>query len=89
MLTIRTFDYKTIPQLTIVLDALLTVFKVQKKADDAWKDLPWKKFRRHVFRLQKAIFKAQKNGNRHCIASSYFFMFLLCNAIKLRSNAML
>ncbi len=26
--------------------------------------MPWKKFRRQVFRLQRAIFKAQKNGNK-------------------------
>jgi retron-type reverse transcriptase len=30
---------------------------------DNWKDLPWKKFQKVVFRLQTRIFKAQKNGN--------------------------
>ncbi len=54
----------SIPLLTTVLEALLAGLKVRKKADEVWKDLPWKKFRRHRFRLQKAIFKAQKNGNK-------------------------
>lgn len=28
-----------------------------------WKDIPWKKFHRHVYRLQKRIFKASQRGN--------------------------
>ena len=63
---IRTTDYKSILLLTTVLEALLTGLKVRKKADDVWKDLPWKRFRRQVFRLQRAIFKAQKSGNKAC-----------------------
>ncbi len=38
--------------------------KIGRRADDVWKDLPWKKFRRQVFRLQRAIFKAQKNNQK-------------------------
>jgi len=40
------------------------VSKKAKKADEMWKALPWKKFERHRFRLQRAIFKAQKNGEK-------------------------
>ncbi|HEY9612162.1 MAG TPA: reverse transcriptase N-terminal domain-containing protein, partial [Allocoleopsis sp.] len=28
-----------------------------------WKDIPWKKFHRHVYRLQKRIFKASQRGD--------------------------
>ena len=35
----------------------------QPKASDKWKQLPWKKFRRIVFRLQRRIWKAQKANN--------------------------
>ena len=28
-----------------------------------WKDMPWKKFHRHVYRLQKRIFKASQRGD--------------------------
>ena len=31
--------------------------------DDNWKALPWKQFRKVVFRLQCRIFTAQRNGN--------------------------
>ncbi|MGL5078482.1 MAG: group II intron reverse transcriptase/maturase [Waterburya sp.] len=34
------------------------------KLDDIWKNLPWKKFRKVVFRLQCRIFTAQRNGNK-------------------------
>ena len=30
---------------------------------DKWKNIPWRKLRKVVFRLQVRIFKAQKNGN--------------------------
>ena len=61
---IRTTNYKSIPLLIAFLEALISGLKVSRKADDVWKDLPWKKFRKHVFRLQCAIYKAQKNGNK-------------------------
>ncbi len=32
-------------------------------SDDRWKRLPWKKFQKNLFRLQKRIYKAQKAGN--------------------------
>ena len=35
----------------------------QHLASDKWKQLPWKKFRRIVFRLQRRIWKAQKAKN--------------------------
>jgi len=50
--------------LALHMSALLAVLKTKKRADDVWKELPWKKFQRQVFRLQRAIFKAQKNGNK-------------------------
>jgi RNA-directed DNA polymerase len=28
-----------------------------------WKDIPWKKFQRHVYRLQKRVFKASQRGD--------------------------
>ena len=28
-----------------------------------WKDIPWKKFHRHIYRLQKRIFKASQRGD--------------------------
>ena len=35
----------------------------QFKTSDRWKELPWKKFLRSTFRLQRRIYKAQKAGN--------------------------
>ena len=32
-------------------------------SDDRWKRLPWKKFQKNLFRLQKRIYKAQRAGN--------------------------
>ena len=32
-------------------------------SDDRWKRLPWKKFQKNLFRLQKRIYKAHKAGN--------------------------
>jgi RNA-directed DNA polymerase len=31
---------------------------------ESWKTLPWKKFRRDLFRLQKRVFKAVREGNK-------------------------
>ena len=36
---------------------------------EAWKALPWKKFRRIVFRLQKRIYKAQMNSDYKLVKS--------------------
>jgi RNA-directed DNA polymerase len=33
-------------------------------ASESWKDLPWKKFRRSLFRLQCRVFKAVANGDK-------------------------
>ncbi|MDF5716737.1 MAG: reverse transcriptase N-terminal domain-containing protein [Rhizonema sp. NSF051] len=33
------------------------------KASESWKSLPWKKFRRELFRLQVRLFKAVKAGD--------------------------
>ena len=65
-MNIRTnrIQINSIPLLETILETWITRLKVRKKADDVWKDLPWKKFCRQVFRLQRAIYKAQKNGNK-------------------------
>ena len=34
------------------------------KASELWKGLPWKKFRRTLFRLQRRVFKAVRGGNK-------------------------
>lgn len=34
------------------------------KASESWKNLPWKKFRRNLFRLQKRVFKAIRAGDK-------------------------
>ena len=34
------------------------------KASELWKGLPWKKFRRILFRLQRRVFKAVREGDR-------------------------
>ncbi len=39
------------------------------RAKEAWKALPWKKFRRIVFRLQKRIYKAQMNSDYKLVKS--------------------
>ena len=36
-------------------------------SSDEWKKLPWKKFRRTIFRLQKRIYKAQRNSNHRLV----------------------
>ncbi len=33
-------------------------------ASELWKNLPWKKFRRDLFRLQKRVFKAVSVGDK-------------------------
>ncbi len=35
-----------------------------EKASELWKNLPWKKFRRDLFRLQKRVFKAVSVGDK-------------------------
>ena len=38
-------------------------------ASESWRTLPWKKFRRDLFRLQKRVFKAIQEGDRRRAAS--------------------
>lgn len=38
-------------------------------ASESWRTLPWKKFRRDLFRLQKRVFKAIREGDRRRAAS--------------------
>ncbi len=37
----------------------------KRKLSKSWKNIPWKKFRRIVFRLQIRIYKAQRAGDKH------------------------
>ena len=57
-------EYRSLSALKLHMSVLLAVKEIGVRADDVWKDLPWKKFQRQMFRLQRAIFKAQKNGNK-------------------------
>ncbi len=34
------------------------------EASESWKNLPWKKFRKDLFRLQRRVFKAIREGNK-------------------------
>lgn len=36
---------------------------VQKLNSESWKNLPWKKFRKNLFRLQKRVYKAVREGD--------------------------
>lgn len=40
-----------------------------KKPNEAWKQLPWKKFRKIVFRLQARIYAAQRRGDYKLVKS--------------------
>jgi retron-type reverse transcriptase len=33
-------------------------------ASESWKEIPWKQFRRNLFRLQKRVFKAVREGDQ-------------------------
>ncbi len=57
-------EYRSLKALRLHLAAFLLTGKIGRRTDDVWKDLPWKKFRQHVFRLQRSIFKAQKNKQK-------------------------
>ncbi|PHJ57221.1 DNA polymerase [Nostoc linckia z18] len=49
---------------------------------ESWKSLPWKKFRRNLFRLQKRVFKAVREGNKRK-AISLQKLILKSNAARL------
>jgi group II intron reverse transcriptase/maturase len=36
---------------------------IQKMNSESWKNLPWKQFRKNLFRLQKRVYKAVRNGD--------------------------
>ncbi len=57
-------EYRSLKALRLHLAVLLRAGKTGFRADDVWKDLPWKRFRGHVFRLQRCIFKAQKEQSK-------------------------
>src|SRR6266571_8950941 len=44
--------------------------KVKPKRDpesEAWRQLPWRKFEQHVFRIQKRIYRASQRGNTRTV----------------------
>lgn len=49
---------------------------------ESWRNLPWKKFRRNLFRLQKRVFKAIRAGDKRK-AMSLQKLILKSNAAKL------
>ncbi len=57
-------EYRSLKALILHLAAFLRAGKIGRRANDVWKDLPWKRFRQQVFRLQRSIFKAQKNKQK-------------------------
>ena len=40
------------------------MFRHSSKASETWKALPWRKFRRDLFRLQRRVYKAVQAGNK-------------------------
>ncbi len=44
--------------------AMKTAIASSKTTTNAWRDLPWGKIQRKVFKLQKAIYTAVQNGNK-------------------------
>ena len=56
--------YRSLTALRFHMAVLLHMKRIGKRADEVWKRMPWKRFHRQMFRLQRAIFKAQKNGNK-------------------------
>ncbi len=57
-------EYRSLKALRLHLAAFLLAGKIGRRADDVWKDVPWKRFRGQVFRLQRCIFKAQKDKHK-------------------------
>jgi len=41
-----------------------SMFRRSKNASETWKNLPWKKFQKDLFRLQKRVFKAIQVGDK-------------------------
>ncbi len=57
-------EYPSLKALKLHLAVFLSMERIGRKASDVWRNLPWKRFRHHVFRLQRAIFKAQKDNHK-------------------------
>ncbi len=57
-------EYRSLKAMRLHLAVFLLAGKIGRRTDDVWKDLPWKRFRGQVFRLQRCIFKAQKNNQK-------------------------
>ncbi len=60
-----TTDLNSIPQLGMVMNALLVGQIRQITADEVWKSLPWRTWSRLVWRIQRGIYQAaRQNDNR-------------------------
>ena len=56
-------------------------------SSESWKTLPWKKFRRDLFRLQKRVYKAVQVGDKLKAKSLQpTFRTLSCHTEKLRKQ---
>lgn len=42
----------------------MSMIRHSYETSESWKNLPWKKFRRNLFRLQTRIYKAVREGNK-------------------------
>lgn len=49
-------------------------------ASESWKKLPWKQFRRNLFRLQKRVFKAIRAGDKRKAKSLQKLILKSCAA---------
>jgi len=63
---------------TCTCSAGASVADEQNRTED-WKTLPWKKFQRNVFRLQKRIYQAQLRGDTSTGSVQASSVFAACN----------
>ncbi len=61
-------DFNSIPQLKMVMNALLVEQIRQITADEVWKSLPWRTWSRQIWRIQRGIYQAaRQNDNRRVL----------------------
>ena len=51
-------EFNSIPQLRMTVNALIMRIRCQTTADEVWKNLPWHKWSRQIWRIQRGIWKA-------------------------------
>ena len=64
------------------IQPLQSMIRQSSNTSESWRDLPWKKFRQNLFRLQKRVFKAVQAGDKKR-ASSLQKLILKSRAAKL------